>query len=159
MSEKKLTNKLTQNEAVVCVVGLGYVGLPLAKNFSFTKKPLLKKELKKKPLLKKETVKKQKEGENAAQVLEVIGFDIDEEKIEKLKKGIINDEFGVGDISKSKIAFTSNPAAIRKADFVIIAVPTPVTKSKEPDLSYVKLFCFAKTFTKNAYAIRSGDYW
>jgi len=35
---------LTQNEAIVCVVGLGYVGLPLAKNFSFTKKPLLKKE-------------------------------------------------------------------------------------------------------------------
>lgn len=62
---------LTQNEAIVCVVGLGYVGLPLAKNFSFTKKPLLKKE---------------KEGENAAQVLEVIGFYIDEEKIEKLKK-------------------------------------------------------------------------
>ncbi len=86
MSEKKLTNKLNQNEAVVCVVGLGYVGLPLAKNFSFTKKPLLKKELKKKALLKKETVKKQKEEENAVQVLEVIGFDIDEEKIEGLKK-------------------------------------------------------------------------
>jgi UDPglucose 6-dehydrogenase/UDP-N-acetyl-D-galactosamine dehydrogenase len=119
-----------ENEAVVCVVGLGYVGLPLAKNFSFIKKPLLKKE----------TVKKQKEGENVAQVLEVIGFDIDEEKIEKLKKGIENNEFGfeVGDLSKSKIAFTSNPAEIRKADFVIIAVPTPVTKSKEPDLSYVK---------------------
>ena len=98
MSEKKLTNKLNQNEAVVCVVGLGYVGLPLAKNFSFTKKPLLKKELKKKPLLKKElkkkallkkeTVKKQKEEENAVQVLEVIGFDIDEEKIEGLKKKV-----------------------------------------------------------------------
>ena len=120
---KMLTNKLNQSEAVVCVVGLGYVGLPLAKNFSFKKKPLLKK---------------QKEGENAAQVLEVIGFDIDNEKIEWLKKGIINGEFGVGNISKSKIAFTSNPAEIRKADFVIIAVPTPVTKSKEPDLSYVK---------------------
>ena len=122
MSEKKLTNKLTQNEAVVCVVGLGYVGLPLAKNFSFIKKPLLKKEFKNKPLLKKE-LKKQKEGENAAQVLEVIGFDIDNEKIEKLKKGIINDEFGfgAGDLNKSKIAFTSNPEEIRKADFVIIS--------------------------------------
>ena len=68
---KMLTNKLNQNETVVCVVGLGYVGLPLAKNFSFKKKPLLKK---------------QKEGENAARVLEVIGFDIDNEKIEGLKK-------------------------------------------------------------------------
>ena len=143
MTKEMLTNKLNQNEAIVCVVGLGYVGLPLAKNFSFIKKPLLKKEFKNKPLLKKEFKKKpllKKETENAAQVLEVIGFDIDEEKIEKLKKGIINDEFGfeVGDLSKSKIAFTSNPAEIRKADFVIIAVPTPVTKSKEPDLSYVK---------------------
>ena len=44
----------------------------------------------------KETVKKQKEGENAVQILEVIGFDIDNDKIEKLKKGIINDEFGFG---------------------------------------------------------------
>ena len=149
MSEKILTNKLNQNEAVVCVVGLGYVGLPLAKNFSFKlSKSLIKMLRGKKPLLKK-----QKEEKNAPQVLEVIGFDIDNEKIEKLKKGIINDEFEVGDLSK--IAFTSNSAEIRKADFVIIAVPTPVTKSKEPDLSYVKLFCFAKTFTKNAYAIRS----
>ena len=51
--------------------------------------------------------------------------------------------------------FTAKPSKIRQADFVLICVPTPVTKSKEPDLSYVKLFCFAKTFTKNAYAIRS----
>ena len=113
--------------------------LPFNQRYFHTK-PLLKKELKKKLLLKKQTEKKQKEGENALQVLEVIGFDIDDEKIEKLKKGIINDEFGfeVGDLNKSKIAFTSNPTEIRKADFVIIAVPTLVTKSKEPDLSYVK---------------------
>ena len=45
MTKEMLTNKLTQNEAIVCVVGLGYVGLPRAKNFSFTKKPLLKKQL------------------------------------------------------------------------------------------------------------------
>ena len=110
------TNKLNQNETVVCVVGLGYVGLPLAIEFS------------------KQTLGK----------FEVIGFDIDNDKIEKLRKGI-NSAFKDGDLSK--ITFTSNPAEIRKADFVIIAVPTPVLKSKEPDLSYVENA--AKTISKN----------
>jgi len=79
--------------------------------------------------------------------LKTIGFDIDEAKIEDLKKINNNDN----------IEFTSDVARIKQADFVLICVPTPVTKSKEPDLSYVKLFCFAKTFTKNASAIRCGD--
>ena len=79
----------------VCIVGLGYVGLPLAEAFS--------------------------------KHLKTIGFDIDEEKIEDLKK-----------INEENIEFTSDPSKIKQADFVIIAVPTPVTKSKEPDLSYVK---------------------
>ena len=90
----------------VCIVGLGYVGLPLAEAFS--------------------------------KHLKVIGFDIDEEKIEKL-----NDNS-----NEQNIEFTSDVARIKQADFVLICVPTPVTKSKEPDLGYVKLFCFAKTFTK-----------
>ena len=97
----------------VCIVGLGYVGLPLAEAFS--------------------------------KHLKVTGYDIDEEKIKNLNSN--NNE--------DNLEFTSDPAKIRETDFVIICVPTPVTKSKEPDLSYVKLFCFAKTFTKNAYAIRS----
>ena len=79
----------------VCVVGLGYVGLPLAEAFS--------------------------------KHLKVIGFDIDKEKTRKL----INN-------TKQNIEFTSNPSKIKQADFVLICVPTPVTKSKEPDLSYVK---------------------
>ena len=101
----------------VCVVGLGYVGLPLAKAFS--------------------------------KHLRTIGYDIDEGKIEKLNQNN----------NKDSIEFTADPSKIKQADFVLICVPTPVTKSKEPDLSYVKLFCFAKTFTKNAYAIRSGNCW
>ena len=36
------------------------------------------------------------------------------------------------------IAFTDNPEEIKNADFVIIAVPTPVTKSKDPDISYIE---------------------
>ena len=80
----------------VCIVGLGYVGLPLADAFS--------------------------------KHLKVIGFDIDVEKIKNLNSN--NNE--------DNIEFTTDPTKLKQADFVIIAVPTPVTKSKEPDLSYVK---------------------
>ena len=79
----------------VCIVGLGYVGLPLAKAFS--------------------------------KHLKVIGFDIDEAKIKKLN-----------DNNEENLKFTTDPSKIKQADFVLICVPTPVTKSKEPDLKYVK---------------------
>jgi len=60
--------------------------------------------------------------------MKTIGFDIDGEKLEKLKMD--NHEEG--------LEYTTDPARIREADFIIICVPTPVAKSKEPDLSYVK---------------------
>jgi len=82
-------------DKTVCVVGLGYVGLPLAEAFS--------------------------------KHLRTIGFDIDAEKI-----GDLNNN------NKANIEFTSDAARIKEADFVLICVPTPVTKSKEPDLRYVK---------------------
>ena len=91
-----LKYKLKENKAIICVVGLGYVGLPLALEFSKS--------------------------------LKVIGFDIDENKIKELNNNY----------SDQNLLFTNDPKEIRKADFVIIAVPTPVTKSKNPDLSYVK---------------------
>ena len=88
----------------VCVVGLGYVGLPLAKAFS--------------------------------KHLKTIGFDIDDDKI-----GDLNNN------NNDNIEFTTDPSKIKHADFVIIAVPTPVTKSKEPDLRYIK--SAAETVGKN----------
>ncbi len=91
--------------SVVCVVGLGYVGLPLAQVF--------------------------------AKSLKVIGFDVNDDTIRELTRS--NDN--------SNLTFTSNPKEISKADFIIICVPTPVTKSKEPDLSYVK--SAAKTIGQN----------
>jgi len=90
----------------VCIVGLGYVGLPLAEAFS--------------------------------KHLKVIAFDIDEEKVKWLSES--NNE--------ENIEFTADPSKINQADFVIIAVPTPVTKSKEPDLSFVKPFCKQKPLLK-----------
>lgn len=88
--------KYNIDKSIVCVVGLGYVGLPLAEAFS--------------------------------KGLKVIGFDIDGDKVKKLRRCNHN----------HTIFLTDNPKEINKADFIIIAVPTPVTKSKEPDLSYVK---------------------
>ena len=85
----------------VCIVGLGYVGLPLAEAFSSH--------------------------------LKTIGFDIDDVKINFFasQKPLLKR-------NKENIEFTSDPSEIKQADFVLICVPTPVTKSKEPDLSYVK---------------------
>jgi UDP-N-acetyl-D-mannosaminuronate dehydrogenase len=92
----------------VCIVGLGYVGLPLANAFS--------------------------------KHLKVIGYDIEGEKVKRLNKKDNN--------TKANIEFTTDHSKIEHADFVIIAVPTPVTKSKEPDLRYVKLFCKQKPLLK-----------
>ena len=79
---------------IVCVVGLGYVGFPLLKEFS--------------------------------KYYNVIGFDVNENKVEKLK------------YDNADIMITSDKSKIKEGDFVIIAVPTPVKKSKEPDLSLVE---------------------
>ena len=88
--------KSNLDKSIVCIVGLGYVGLPLAKAF--------------------------------AKSLKVIGFDVNGNKIRKLNQNNAN----------QNLTFTNNPEEISKADFIIICVPTPVTKSKEPDLFYVK---------------------
>lgn len=89
-----MVSKINKEENVVCLVGLGYVGMPLAEMFS--------------------------------KHFKVIGFDIDEEKINRLSS------------ENSDLEFTSDPLKIKLADFVIITVPTPVSKSKEPDLSFIK---------------------
>lgn len=89
-----MVSKINKEENVVCLVGLGYVGLPLAEMFS--------------------------------QHFRVIGFDIDKEKIKRLSS------------ENSDLEFTSDSLKIKLADFVIIAVPTPVTRSKEPDLSLIE---------------------
>jgi len=85
--------KFEENRAVVCIVGLGYVGLPLAEAFS--------------------------------RHVRVIGYDVDGVKVAELNRG------------EGGIEFTTDASQIKQADFVIIAVPTPVTKAKDPDLSYV----------------------
>ena len=88
-------------------------------------------------------------AEAFARHLKVIGYDIEEKKIEKLNKTFLEKSFTKNAEEKyeDNIEFTTDPSKIKLADFVIIAVPTPVTKSKEPDLSYVK--SAAETVGKN----------
>ena len=83
---------------VVCVAGLGYVGLPLVQAF--------------------------------ARSLKVIAFDVDSKRVAQLNR--------VQTAEQSRIRYTDSPEEIGEADFIMICVPTPVTRSKEPDLSYVK---------------------
>src|SRR5699024_2801857 len=88
----------------IAVVGLGYVGLPVAVEFG----------------------KKQ----------DVIGFDISEKRIEELISGTdTTNEVTDEDLAEASIEFTSNPASLKKADFIIVAVPTPINENKQPDLT------------------------
>ncbi len=96
MEKKKASGGLVMDKTTVCIIGLGYVGLPLAKAFS--------------------------------KHLKVIGFDINKMKLSKLSE----------DTSNRDLFFTDDPQEIGRADFIIICVPTPVTRSKEPDLSYIE---------------------
>ena len=88
----------------ICIVGLGYVGLPLAVAFSEKK-------------------------------YKVIGFDNNFEKKEKYLQGIDpTNEVGNDKIKNSKnLDFTSDEKKISEANFIIVAVPTPVLENKSPD--------------------------
>ncbi|MBI4837665.1 MAG: nucleotide sugar dehydrogenase [Nitrospirae bacterium] len=98
------------NKNTIAIVGLGYVGLPLAMELS--------------------------------KVFNVIGFDIKKTRIKELASGVdINREFSKKELSRSigtKIDFTDNPAKLRNAQIIIIAVPTPIDEHKIPDLSPLK---------------------
>lgn len=107
-----LRKKLDDKSAVVCVVGLGYVGMHAATGF-------------------------------ASSGLRVLGYDINEARVESLRKGSdssgeISRETIDGLIREKKISFSSDPSVIRDADFVVIAVPTLLTSSKQPDLGPVR---------------------
>ena len=97
-----------ENRRSVAVVGLGYVGLPIAVAF----------------------------GKQSS----VIGFDVNRGKIEELRKGIDR----TGEISKENLAaatihFTWEPAELKAADFIIVAVPTPISEALQPDLKALRM--------------------
>ena len=88
----------------ICVIGLGYVGMPLAYEFS--------------------------------KYFNVIGFDINKQRIEELKKGIDkNDQILRKNLIKSKIKVTYKLKDLSNIDIFIVTVPTPIKKNKQPDLT------------------------
>lgn len=96
-----------EKEENLALVGLGYVGMPIAVAFA-------------------------KKG------LNVIGFDLNKEKIELYKSGIDPTlEVGNETIRKTTVQFTSDESDLKKAKFIIVAVPTPVNIDHTPDLTPV----------------------
>ena len=109
--KETLLQKISDKSAVVSIVGLGYVGLPLALRFT-------------------------EKGFN------VLGFDIDQSKIDCIESGtsyinyIQNDAIAAAVNDGLKV--TTDFQKISDVDVIIICVPTPLSDDKEPDLSYVK---------------------
>ena len=97
-------NKLIRNEDKLSVLGLGYVGMPLAIAFARKK-------------------------------LSVIGFDLNNAKVELYKSGVDpTKEVGDETIKTTTVQFTSNEKDLQKAKFHIVAVPTPINSDHTPDL-------------------------
>jgi len=117
-----MIDRLKDKSAKLALVGLGYVGLPIALEF--------------------------------ARKYSVIGFDISEERLSKLRKGIDpSNEYGSDQFEGRDIEFTSSIDKLREASFFIVAVPTPIDKFNQPDLK--PLLSASVSVGK---ALKKGDY-
>jgi UDP-N-acetyl-D-glucosamine/UDP-N-acetyl-D-galactosamine dehydrogenase len=95
--------ELVEKKAKLAVIGLGYVGLPIALEF--------------------------------AKKITVIGFDIDEHRVDLVRKGIDpNHEISAADFAGKDITFTTDESMLKSAHFFVVAVPTLVDKYNVPDL-------------------------
>ena len=106
-----LKKKIINNKVTIGIIGLGYVGLPLS--IKFTQKNI-----------------------------SIIGFDIDKKLVKTVNGGrfhlkTIDKKFHNAKFKKNFIA-TTDFKNIRNVDVIIICVPTPLTKNKKPDLSFLK---------------------
>ncbi len=102
-----LCNKLINGEEKLALVGLGYVGMPIAVAF-------------------------------AEKGIKVVGFDLNEEKINMYKSGIDpTKEVGDQVIENTTVQFTADETYLKETKFIIIAVPTPVNLDHTPDLEPV----------------------
>lgn len=104
---KSLYEKIVNKQEKISVIGLGYVGMPLA--VAFAKK------------------------------VNVIGYDVNEQKIALYKKGIDpTNEVGDEAIKQTTVEFTSDETRLKEAKFHIVAVPTPINLDKTPNLTPVE---------------------
>lgn len=111
----RLISKIENNTETIGIIGLGYVGLPLAVCF-------------------------------AEENVNVIGFDNSKSKVDKINKGEnyikdIRDESLRQVVDNVKLNATTDFSNIRMCDALLICVPTPLNKFKEPDLSYIESAC------------------
>lgn len=105
-----LYNALLEKKTAISIIGLGYVGMPLA--VAFSKK------------------------------VRVIGFDTNQEKVSQYLSGIDpTKEVGDAAIAAATIQFTTDEADLTQASFHVVAVPTPVTADKTPDLLPIRSAC------------------
>ena len=109
--KKELLNKIQTGEATVAVVGLGYVGLPLIKRLNEVG-------------------------------FQTLGLDIDQSKVDAIEEGRayikhINVDDLKTAIDQQRCKVTADFSQVSHADIVVLCVPTPLNKYREPDLSYV----------------------
>lgn len=104
-----LEQNIKNKTAVIGIIGLGYVGLPLAVAF-------------------------------AEADFRVIGYDVLQDRVDSVNRGVSY----ITDVSneclsavQGKIEATTDPVRLKETNAILICVPTPLTKTKEPDLSYV----------------------
>ena len=114
--------RLISKEAKISIIGLGYVGLPIALEF--------------------------------ARKFSVIGFDIREDRVQMMKKHIDpSEELPSSAFEGCDILFTAEASDLKKADFHIVAVPTPIDEHNLPDLR--PLLAATKTVGEQ---MKAGDY-
>ena len=114
--------QLINKEKKLSVIGLGYVGLPIALEF--------------------------------AKHINVIGFDINAERISMMKNGIDpNNELESSQFAERNISFTANAADLKDASFFIVTVPTPIDAHNLPDLK--PLLSATQTIGR---VLKKGDY-
>ena len=97
-------NQLKNKETKIAVIGLGYVGLPIALEF--------------------------------AKTMSVIGFDINQKRVDMMKKNIDpSEELAASAFEECDIEFTANIEDLKTATFYVVAVPTPIDGHNLPNLS------------------------
>ena len=97
---------LISGKEKLALVGLGYVGMPIAVEF--------------------------------AKHISVIGFDINEKRVNEYRNGIDSTNEGGEAIRNTTVDFTADPSRLKEAKFIIVAVPTPVKEDNSPDLAPVE---------------------
>ena len=111
MIKDELTSLILEKKAVIGVIGLGYVGLPLIVEFGL-------------------------------KGFKGIGFEVDEKKAESINAGKsyivdVPDENVQKCVSEGLLSATTDFSQLAKCDVIIICVPTPLRKTKDPDMSYI----------------------